>query len=475
MDFTGASGRVAFGNNDGDADRLGTRIEKTVGWGVFNLLLDFSLPPPHGIVVTDYQSPDGNLFEIEPFIFADGTDQPPPLIDAIDMNFLSTGLRAAGLTLMSIAMALAVVSALFVFAHKTHRVLKASQPPFLYLLCFGAFVEASTIFTISFDEGAGWNEAQLSSACMATPWLLAMGHITVYSALFTKMWRVNKVLQFKRRQIKMLHVAWPMFILIFSALIVLTLWTILDPLAWIRVEVDSITLESIGECTSDHYAAFVAPLALLIVIPMIVTGYFAWKTKDVDDAFTESRWIYILIVVQLEVVLVATPTLVILQDVSAEGRYLGLALILWVLPMSTLILIMFPKYRAYRRAIRGLDEEARPKRGQTLGTRVTGVNPSPETSYARDQRCNRSSDSRPSDERYNVVSAGTVYNRFSNSRPSAHDVVVSVDSGNIRISDSRPSDERNDGVLEEADGSDSIEAGHQERVSNEDSGTSEAS
>jgi len=152
------------------------------------------------------------------------------------------------------------------------------------------------------------------------------------------MWRVHKVLQFKRRQIKMQHVALPMLILMLSAMVVLTVWTVLDPLTWVRVEVDNITLESIGECTSDHYGAFVAPLAVLIVISMGVTGYFAWKTKDVDNAYTESRWIFILFLVQLEVIVIATPIVV--------------------------LLIILPKYTAYRRAIRGVDKEVQLKRGQ---------------------------------------------------------------------------------------------------------------
>ena len=47
------------------------------------------------------------------------------------------------------------------------------------------------------------------------------------------------------------------------------------------------------------------PLIVLMLIPMIVTALMAWKKMDVDEAYSESKWIFSMIVTQLEVVLVA--------------------------------------------------------------------------------------------------------------------------------------------------------------------------
>ena len=66
-----------------------------------------------------------------------------------------------------------------------------------------------------------------------------------------------------------------------------------------------------------------------MVVPTLLTFLMAYKTKDVSDAFSsEAKWIWFLIIVQLEVVIVATPTVILLRDVSTDGCYLGLTFIL---------------------------------------------------------------------------------------------------------------------------------------------------
>lgn len=62
----------------------------------------------------------------------------------------------------------------------------------------------------------------------------------------------------------------------------------------------------------------------------------------------------------------------ILQDVSAEGRYIGMSLIIWTFPMSTMSLIMVPKMMVVRSQKLGIG-----KHGASRGSRdhitVTGL------------------------------------------------------------------------------------------------------
>jgi len=46
---------------------------------------------------------------------------------------------------------------------------------------------------------------------------------------------------------------------------------------------------------------------------------------------------------------------------------------LWILPISTLSIIMFPKYVHLLREERGLDASGGPKRGERVGVKVSGV------------------------------------------------------------------------------------------------------
>lgn len=42
-------------------------------------------------------------------------------------------------------------------------------------------------------------------------------------------------------------------------------------------------------------------LALIMFIPTLLTGIMAWKTADVDERFSDSYWVSVLIIVQIEV------------------------------------------------------------------------------------------------------------------------------------------------------------------------------
>jgi gamma-aminobutyric acid type B receptor len=318
---------------------------------------------------------EGQWIPLEAIIYADGRDVPPDLLrKEPEQNHLTPGVRAVGFALMGIAILTAVAAVVWVFLHRKHRIVVAAQPYFLYELCGGAIISASTIFAISFDESYGWSDQQLGRACMATPWLLSLGHIITYGALFSKLWRINKVLQVSRRKIEIRHVAWPSAILFIAAIAILSLWTGLDSMTWQRAETDSVTGESIAQCQSDHIAGFMIPLVVLMLLPSILTAVMAWKTKDIDGSYSESYWICIMNVVQLEIILIAVPMIIVLRDVSTDARYVGFILLIWTFPMSTLLLMFVPKFLAHYKATHGSgDVQYKSKRGEVQGIRVSGL------------------------------------------------------------------------------------------------------
>ena len=48
-----------------------------------------------------------------------------------------------------------------------------------------------------------------------------------------------------------------------------------------------------------------------------------------------------------QTVIVSLPLVVILRDVSTNGRYIGFTLMIWTIPMSTIALIILPKVVSY--------------------------------------------------------------------------------------------------------------------------------
>ena len=148
---------------------------------------------------------------VAPFYFADGTIvAPTPLREPGDQNYLSPGVRALGLAQFGLAVLLCLVASTWVQLHRSHRIMRAYQPVFVHMMIVGAFLISIPILLNSFDEGYGWTEQQLSRACTSVPCMIIVGHLLVYSSLATKLYRINKVLQFRRRRITIKQVMWPL-------------------------------------------------------------------------------------------------------------------------------------------------------------------------------------------------------------------------------------------------------------------------
>jgi hypothetical protein len=84
--------------------------------------------------VTEIRDPNtGEFMKLAPFVYADGSDVPPELLrDVPEQNYLDSGIRALGLSLMAIALLLVLLGTTWIVIHRNHHVVIAAQPPFLY-------------------------------------------------------------------------------------------------------------------------------------------------------------------------------------------------------------------------------------------------------------------------------------------------------------------------------------------------------
>jgi len=374
---------------------------------------------------------NGEWISLQSVIFPDGsTTSPRPLRTIPSTSYLSEGLRIFGFCLFGMVVVSVLLVAIWVFVKRDHRVVRAAQPHFLYMLLFGCVVFSSAILPLSFDERTGWTPEQLGGACMSLPWLISMGHLITFCALFSKLWRVNKVLQFARRVVSIRQVAAPAIILVLLSILILSLWTWLNPLNWMRVPINTFTGESIGQCSGDYMVAYIVPLAVVVFIPTLLTGVMAWKTKDVDDAYAESWWIFMLFLVQIELLIIGVPVISILRNLSTDGRYVGYIIILWAIPMSTMALIMMPKALAYHKAVHGGSSD-RNKRGQRSGVHVSGISGS-------------GTMGNPAGKTSAVSNSSGMAEHYHTSRQDDDEVIVEGVSGNdkalIEASDEAPSD-----------------------------------
>lgn len=419
--FSGASGPLSFGGPGNPFP--GGRTYDSNFWVVLNLDPD----PQFRIVGEPYAvsflyPPGGPVIPIGPFQYGDGRMTPPELLrDVPEQNYISESLRVFGLAAMGFTLFFAIMSLAWIAVFRKHRILMAAQPLLLVIMIVGTIMSACSIYTISFDEGAGYSKERLDRLCTTLPWLFTLGQVIVYSALFTKLWRINKVLQFARRTVKISHVAWPMAVFICGTLLILTLWTVQDPLQWERMEIDDLTGESIGECKSDNAIPYIVPLVVSVAIPASLTCLMAWKTSDVDSAYSEGSWIFTLMLVQLEVALISIPTVVTFSNVSTDGSYIGLVILLWIFPLSTLGLIIAPKMSAHYQETKNKQPRSKGTRGKSSGVQVTGL---PEKA---DKRASLRS-------RLSGESAGRNVSGHSALNSSTSDILVSSNAADVRIS-----------------------------------------
>lgn len=194
---------------------------------------------------------------------------------------------------------------------------------------------------------------------------------------------------------------WPAMMVEITAMILLAVWTAQTNFGWKRLVLDDATGETMGQCSGDGKMVLLFLALALTLIPTVLTQIMAWKTMDVDEAFSESRWIFALILVQFQVsadcvmvpriqlvcrscnlyadrcfaiisrkvILVALPLVYILREVSSNGRYLGVSLILWTLSMTNIGLIIFPKIVA----LHFPQKSIRTERESSEGVRVSGL------------------------------------------------------------------------------------------------------
>jgi len=199
------------------------------------------------------------------------------------------------------------------------------------------------IVTLSFDEGAGWSEWQLNVACMLSPWFFFVGQITTFSALFTKLRRVDQVLQFRRRAVTIQKVIGPLVALLTITLVILIFWTVLDPWTWERKWISQMPAETYGQCHSDHLWAFFGPLAVLIIVSEALAAFFAWKTADVPEALCDTPCVVQAIGMNFQAWVVGVPILAVLGESSAEATYLGRVLLIWIFAVSCVAVVVGPK------------------------------------------------------------------------------------------------------------------------------------
>jgi len=122
----------------------------------------------------------------------------PLQLPAIDFNYNQIGSVAiVGYILCAIIVLSSIGLMVWIWWYRTNPVVIAGQPIFLMMICFGTLLMGSAIIPLSIDDETGQRAADI--ACMCAPWLINVGFTVAFSALFSKTWRLNRILLSRNR------------------------------------------------------------------------------------------------------------------------------------------------------------------------------------------------------------------------------------------------------------------------------------
>jgi ABC-type sugar transport system substrate-binding protein len=155
----------------------------------------------------------------------------PPL--TVNQNLLGS-VDALGYACFALVVVASAACAGWTYRCRRAVVVQAAQPAFLHMVAGGTVVLASALVPLGMDVGEDrYDEAPLSyrvGICMSVPWLAFTGFTVVFSALFSKTWRVarlflrsgdNAASPFARNTVAVHHVLAPAAVLMTGNFVVL--------------------------------------------------------------------------------------------------------------------------------------------------------------------------------------------------------------------------------------------------------------
>ncbi|CAB9505250.1 Gamma-aminobutyric acid (GABA) B receptor [Seminavis robusta] len=263
--------------------------------------------------------------------------------------------RPYGLVLSALVVASAVAWSVWVVRQADHRVIRASQPVFLHMMCGGVLIMGLSIIPLSIDDSIAGSNDGCDKACMAFPWLLSMGFSITFAALFSKIRRINMIVantkQFRRVTVSTSDVMVPFVVICSLNVTILSIWTIVDPLVWMREDSSSSSsaeggVASVGYCSfNDSVFSVTCSILLVLVNFMAVVSSLVqlYRARGLSTMYSEGKYIAMAMGSMLQAFLSGIPILAVVTD-SPQVAYFVKSTIVFVVAMSLLTLTFLPKF-----------------------------------------------------------------------------------------------------------------------------------
>jgi len=178
-----------------------------------------------------------------------------------------------------------------------------------------------------------------------------VGFSSSFSALFSKIWRINKIFQaannLRKIRITTKDVMIPFIGMVSANLVLLLCWTLVDPPRYNRFYTNDSKTESYGSCWGNWSNGSITIVSLLVVLnfsAVIFANVQAYQARFISDEYSESKYIWLIMGSFMQILLIALPLMFLVYTNPTAFFFLTSAIV-FVISSSLLLLIFVPKIR----------------------------------------------------------------------------------------------------------------------------------
>jgi len=224
------------------------------------------------------------------------------------------------------------------------------------LICVGGIISTSSIMGVTQQAGHDESTDAADAGCAVVPILYALGWTIQYGSLCAKTLRLRRVVEKSSGAMRTKITVWQTSHAIFIPLLVdaaiLTAWTVVNPLEYVRSEEGRsfedgvVTIESIGRCRPSNEDGsvwfFLGPLFANHLFLIAWTHYSLWQVRNVNNRYQENKYLGMAAIFALEVAIVGIPILIAAQD-SVEATFFVITGIVALDNIGILCFVFVPK------------------------------------------------------------------------------------------------------------------------------------
>ena len=235
--------------------------------------------------------------------------------------------------------------------NSSSRIVRASQPFFLHLLCLGVAILGLSIVPIGFEH---FGETVNNNAiCNGFVGMFMIGYGVTFSTLFAKTYRINRIIRSSKRckrvTLTVRDTLLPVVIMLAYNVILLSLMMVYGPAEHKKnlggEDVFGRNTEISTRCSYHQSLPYLIPLILGNMGMIGLASFQAWKARHLSTEFAESGHIASALLVSFVAVIMAVPVWFLTDEFNPTLDTFVQTIVVFILASNVLLFIFVPKVR----------------------------------------------------------------------------------------------------------------------------------